>query len=77
MNNTEQYRLLATGPGTCGDVCLTTAGRGGHRLPLPVQYVLPTSVFEEAVGFYSPGLSRRELNRVSVSCRSSFNSPAL
>lgn len=77
MNNTEQYRLLAPGPGTRGDVCLTTAGRGGRRLPLPVQYVLPTSVSEEPVGLYSPGLSRREANGVSVYYRSSFNSLAL
>ena len=77
MNNTERYRLSATGPGNRGDVCPTMAGRGGRGLPLPVQYVLPPSVFEETVCFCSPGLSRREANRVSVYYRSSFNLSAL
>lgn len=77
MNNTEQYRLSATSPGNCGDVCLTRAGRGGHGLPFPMQYVLSPSVFKEGVGLCSSGVFRREVSRVSVYYRSSFYSSAL
>lgn len=77
MNNTEQHRLLPTVPGECGDLRLTTAGRGRHRLPLPMLHVLPSSVFKREGGLYPSGISRCGGNGVSVYYLSSSNSPAL
>lgn len=77
MNNTEQHRLLPTVPGEYGSLRLTTAGQERRRLPLPMLHVLPSSVFEREGGLYSPGISRREGNGMSVYYLSSSNSPAL